>query len=63
MEKERVKIKELAEKFDVSQQSIRNYVKEGMPTFSVKPYRFVVEDCLEWLQNRGRSEKNNNKII
>ena len=44
--------KELADIFSVEIRTIYKYVREGIPTFSKKPLRFIESQCRNWIKER-----------
>ena len=48
-----LKAKELADRLNVSTQTINNWLKEGMPYFSLNPHRFEWKEVSVWVKNRS----------
>lgn len=45
--------RELADQLKVTTAAISLWVKEGMPTYSTKPMRFIWGDVEIWIKKRG----------
>ena len=53
MEKlELLTVKEIAKVLNVKPSTVYKYIREGIPTFSTKPYRFIADQCLNWIKER-----------
>ena len=54
-----LKKKEVAERFGISDSSVNNYMRQGMPYYKIgsKLVRFSSEDVEKWLKEKSKEEK------